>query len=220
VAIDAIQYAMKNREYNLEQFKEQHMLRDINKALAGFQPVEEELVPKDYAIATGNWGCGVFGGMVELKSLEQWLAASQYGRAVQYYAFGDECAKDLELLGKELVSKKKTVGNLWDLLTKYNNCLQNNDGQSAGRIGSLFQFIKNEIQNENNVMPVQFSNNPYESSNTSLPFNPQSRHDINEKPHSVNNQSDHVIDMPQVKVHKSFWDNCKGHNQFSCCICL
>ena len=28
-------------------------------------------------IATGNWGCGAFGGDVELKSLLQWIAASQ-----------------------------------------------------------------------------------------------------------------------------------------------
>lgn len=28
-------------------------------------------------IATGNWGCGAFGGDVELKTLLQWIAASQ-----------------------------------------------------------------------------------------------------------------------------------------------
>ena len=33
------------------------------------------------AVATGNWGCGVFGGNVQLKSLLQLLAASKVGRA-------------------------------------------------------------------------------------------------------------------------------------------
>lgn len=28
-------------------------------------------------IATGNWGCGAFGGDPELKAIIQWLAASQ-----------------------------------------------------------------------------------------------------------------------------------------------
>jgi len=28
-------------------------------------------------IATGNWGCGAFGGDPEIKSIIQWLAASQ-----------------------------------------------------------------------------------------------------------------------------------------------
>lgn len=31
----------------------------------------------DVGIATGNWGCGAFGGDPELKSVIQWLAASQ-----------------------------------------------------------------------------------------------------------------------------------------------
>ncbi len=42
-------------------------------------------------IATGNWGCGAFGGDPQLKSLIQWLAASQAGcPAVYYYTFGDQ----------------------------------------------------------------------------------------------------------------------------------
>lgn len=28
-------------------------------------------------VATGNWGCGAFGGDLQLKSIIQWLAASQ-----------------------------------------------------------------------------------------------------------------------------------------------
>lgn len=28
-------------------------------------------------ISTGNWGCGAFGGDPEIKSMIQWLAASQ-----------------------------------------------------------------------------------------------------------------------------------------------
>lgn len=28
-------------------------------------------------VATGNWGCGAFGGDPELKAIIQWLAASQ-----------------------------------------------------------------------------------------------------------------------------------------------
>lgn len=31
----------------------------------------------DIGIATGNWGCGAFGGDPEIKSMIQWLAASQ-----------------------------------------------------------------------------------------------------------------------------------------------
>lgn len=31
----------------------------------------------DTGIATGNWGCGAFGGDPQVKSIIQWLAASQ-----------------------------------------------------------------------------------------------------------------------------------------------
>lgn len=41
-------------------------------------------------LATGNWGCGVFGGDPQVKSLLQWVAASQAGlRTIYYYSFGD-----------------------------------------------------------------------------------------------------------------------------------
>jgi len=32
---------------------------------------------EDDGVATGNWGCGAYGGDPELKSLLQWLAVSQ-----------------------------------------------------------------------------------------------------------------------------------------------
>jgi hypothetical protein len=49
-------------------------------------------------IATGNWGCGVFGGNLELKSLLQWLAASQAGRPYMlYFSFQDPRAKRLQV---------------------------------------------------------------------------------------------------------------------------
>lgn len=31
----------------------------------------------EVGIATGNWGCGAFGGDPEVKAIVQWLAASQ-----------------------------------------------------------------------------------------------------------------------------------------------
>lgn len=38
----------------------------------------QSLINEDsIGIATGNWGCGAFGGDPELKTIIQWLAASQ-----------------------------------------------------------------------------------------------------------------------------------------------
>lgn len=40
-------------------------------------------------LATGNWGCGAFGGDPQLKSLLQLMASSQARRNMLYLTFGD-----------------------------------------------------------------------------------------------------------------------------------
>nr|XP_023912460.1 poly(ADP-ribose) glycohydrolase 1-like isoform X2 [Quercus suber] len=50
-------------------------------------------------IVTGNWGCGAFGGDPELKTIIQWLAASQ--------------------VTQWILSQKWTVGDLWNMLVEY-----------------------------------------------------------------------------------------------------
>eukprot|EP00897_Mesotaenium_endlicherianum_P001263 jgi/Mesen1/1164/ME000124S00198 len=50
-------------------------------------------------VATGNWGCGAFGGDVELKSMLQWLAASQVTLWIQAEGW--------------------QVGDLWAALAEY-----------------------------------------------------------------------------------------------------
>ncbi|KAF2325640.1 hypothetical protein GH714_031566 [Hevea brasiliensis] len=52
-------------------------------------------------IATGNWGCGAFGGDPELKTIIQWLAASQALRpSIFYYTFGIEALSNLDQGGE------------------------------------------------------------------------------------------------------------------------
>lgn len=46
------------------------------------------------AVATGNWGCGVFHGNPQLKVLLQLMAASVAGRSVVYFTFGDAELRD------------------------------------------------------------------------------------------------------------------------------
>ena len=66
--------------------------RDLIKAYVGFNLInfEDEKVEKlEKTIATGNWGCGVFGGDFELKFIQQWLAATYAGvKKLYYYTFG------------------------------------------------------------------------------------------------------------------------------------
>ena len=66
VAIDAL---IAHNAHN--QFSIAKMMREIVKSYTGFS-VPESLLGRSYTkISTGNWGCGMFGGFVPLKSMLQ-----------------------------------------------------------------------------------------------------------------------------------------------------
>ncbi|XP_047465949.1 poly(ADP-ribose) glycohydrolase [Mugil cephalus] len=114
VAIDALQF----RSF-LEQFHPERINRELNKAYCGFARPEE---PSQNlaAVATGNWGCGVFGGDTRLKALLQMLAAAEAGRDVAYFTFGDkQLMTDVHKMHSFLTRKKVTVGEVYDLLGLY-----------------------------------------------------------------------------------------------------
>ncbi|XP_017241973.1 poly(ADP-ribose) glycohydrolase 1 isoform X1 [Daucus carota subsp. sativus] len=73
-------------------------------------------------IATGNWGCGAFGGDPELKTIIQWLAASQASRPfISYYTFGIDKLQSLDQVTRWIMSQKWTVGDLWNMLIEYSS---------------------------------------------------------------------------------------------------
>ncbi|KAJ6420379.1 hypothetical protein OIU84_027843 [Salix udensis] len=94
------------------------------------------------SIATGNWGCGAFGGDPELKSMIQWLAASQAGRpSVLYYTFGIKSLQNLNQVCQWILSHEWTVGDLWNMLVEYSSQRFNKEtdlGFFAWLLPSLF----------------------------------------------------------------------------------
>ncbi|KAF9125801.1 hypothetical protein BGW39_007142 [Mortierella sp. 14UC] len=116
-AIDALPF--KSEPQRLGQFSESAVLRELNKAIAGFRrsPITssewglcrgEDPSPRGDLIATGNWGCGAFGGHLHLKFLIQLLAASvcagysrveeddDLGRDLIYFTYGlDDLADEI-----------------------------------------------------------------------------------------------------------------------------
>ncbi|KAL3850752.1 hypothetical protein ACJIZ3_012634 [Penstemon smallii] len=131
IAIDALSRPGK-KQYRLD-----YLVRETNKAFCGFlnqdkcqqnqtlfgvngllrddQNNEDEI-----GIATGNWGCGAFGGDPEVKAVIQWLAASEARRPfILYYTFGLEQLEKLQLIVQWIVSQKWTVGELWNILVEY-----------------------------------------------------------------------------------------------------
>lgn len=60
VAIDALKY-----RYLKVQFEEKNINRELRKSYVGF--ASQVLGQRHPLIATGNWGCGAFGGDKQLK---------------------------------------------------------------------------------------------------------------------------------------------------------
>lgn len=105
VAIDAMDYRGRDPR---EQYRDAAMLRELTKARTGFLSDGRAL-----PVATGNWGCGVFGGNPVLKALLQWIAASREGRSVDYFSFGDSRIDVLEPLVEAQRKGGGTVGSLF-----------------------------------------------------------------------------------------------------------
>ncbi len=87
--------------------------RELTKAWIGFTPGPDG---RRSAIATGNWGCGAFGGDLQLKAVIQWLAASANGRTVHYHPYGDRRLGDLS--GFVQVCARWTSGRLYRSLDR------------------------------------------------------------------------------------------------------
>ncbi|KAM6963969.1 poly(ADP-ribose) glycohydrolase [Tautogolabrus adspersus] len=139
VAIDALQF--KNF---LEQFHPQRINRELNKAYCGFARPEDQS-QNLAAVATGNWGCGVFGGDTRLKALLQMLAAAEAGRDVAYFTFGDsKLMTDVHNMHSFLTRRKMSVGKVYDLLGQYyssvcKSCLSRRPDVS------LYSFIYQQV---------------------------------------------------------------------------
>ncbi|KAG6935551.1 poly(ADP-ribose) glycohydrolase [Chelydra serpentina] len=140
VAIDAFHF----RRF-LDQFVPEKIRRELNKAYCGFA---RPAVPPQHlsAIATGNWGCGAFGGDSRLKALIQILAAAEAGRDVVYFTFGDaELMRDIYSMHTFLTEKGQSVGDVYRLLLRY----YNEECRSCSTPGpdvKLYPFIYNTLE--------------------------------------------------------------------------
>uniref|UniRef100_A0A8D0FG26 poly(ADP-ribose) glycohydrolase n=1 Tax=Strix occidentalis caurina TaxID=311401 RepID=A0A8D0FG26_STROC len=136
VAIDAFHF----RRF-LDQFGPEKIRRELNKAYCGFSRPN---VPPQHlsAIATGNWGCGAFGGDSRLKALIQILAAAEAGRDVVYFTFGDvELMRDIYSMHTFLCEK----GDIYRLLLRYYN-EECRSCSTSGPDVKLYSFIYNTIE--------------------------------------------------------------------------
>ncbi|XP_042908512.1 poly(ADP-ribose) glycohydrolase isoform X2 [Parasteatoda tepidariorum] len=115
VAMDATHFRSTN-----EQYKSFRIERELNKAFSGFY---EDANPENLsAVATGNWGCGAFNGNPLLKFLIQLIAASEAGRDMVYFTFGNRTLKrELQDIYDLVTEKNINVGDMWKLIMNYSN---------------------------------------------------------------------------------------------------
>lgn len=126
VAIDAMDLRMRNFD---EQYEATSIVRELTKSWAGFGIAEAPA-----SVATGNWGCGAFGGDAELKSVLQWLACSRAGKTINYFPFDNEDVfRSFPELAALLVSSCASVKDVASFLF------------DALRPGSVYQQIQSEF---------------------------------------------------------------------------
>eukprot|EP01083_Nonionella_stella_P025695 70798_1 len=118
VAMDALVCFSDNFE-TINQYKEPLMLREINKCYVAFRFGYDR--NDKYIISTGNFGCGAFGGDLQLKSMLQWIASIMASkRDVEYYSFNHPQAKLLQnVVDVCSLQKHFTVKDLWTILTQH-----------------------------------------------------------------------------------------------------
>lgn len=103
------------------QFSREMMVREMVKVYAAcagdhYLADKERRDGRKIPFATGNWGCGAFGGDPQLKAILQWLAASAQGRGIVYYPFGDQRVAELQTVIKAIQQQDLSIGQLWNLL--------------------------------------------------------------------------------------------------------
>ncbi|XP_053678093.1 poly(ADP-ribose) glycohydrolase [Anopheles nili] len=132
VGIDALRV-----QPDVNQFSEEAMKRELAKAYVGFR---HELIDCPApGIATGNWGCGAFGGDTQLKALLQLMAACVAGRPLLYFTCNDGALHEqLVSMYKFLVTRRISVRSLFQVLMSY---AENNLHGKADLYGYVYQHL-------------------------------------------------------------------------------
>ncbi|XP_052739687.1 poly(ADP-ribose) glycohydrolase [Bicyclus anynana] len=123
-----------------EQYTKEMVDRELNKAYVGFSFYSRQEGMNYPGVATGNWGCGAFGGNARLKSLLQLMSCVVAARPISYYTFGDEELRvDIVRVYNMLVENNVTVGDLYKYILQF--C------ESDVERTTLYGYLEDRIQN-------------------------------------------------------------------------
>ncbi len=127
-----------------DQFAHARMVRELVKAYTGLG-----YRPPTYSsdgVATGNWGCGVYGGNVGLKAMLQWLAVSCLPgkQTLHYYTFGGVDGEALASIVALMTAARVTPAQLWTWLHEYTKPRRHVAIEYSAI--ELFDFIRERIE--------------------------------------------------------------------------
>eukprot|EP00922_Rhytidocystis_sp_ex-Travisia-forbesii_P006826 GHVS01009965.1.p1 GENE.GHVS01009965.1~~GHVS01009965.1.p1 ORF type:complete len:470 (+),score=63.39 GHVS01009965.1:479-1888(+) len=146
--LDAEDYRRQSQQM---QFHPQRMMRDLVKLYAALKepdPPPMKLMSTDSSrlpFATGNWGCGAFGGDCQLKFLLQWMGCVACGRKLHYYTFKHRDLIGLSQMVDQICRCETTVGQLFGWLIKGYN-------EKSLRHGSVFAHITSSVGDSTQAM--------------------------------------------------------------------
>jgi len=120
-------------------FSPAYNLRDVYKAFLGFKG--------HTSISSGRWGCGVFGGQVDHKMLQQIIAAKAAGcKVLHLSAFKDTaCQKDGMRIAE--YCRGRSVAELYGLLMRYSS--------ARGRVVHFLDSLKADEACDHKQAPSQ-----------------------------------------------------------------
>eukprot|EP01112_Ceratiomyxa_fruticulosa_P009743 TRINITY_DN2553_c0_g2_i1.p1 TRINITY_DN2553_c0_g2~~TRINITY_DN2553_c0_g2_i1.p1 ORF type:complete len:463 (-),score=100.62 TRINITY_DN2553_c0_g2_i1:1896-3284(-) len=111
-AIDAIPSRIRT-----DQFQHEIMKREIMKFYIGIMGEGDSLAP----CASGRWGCGAFGGDLELKFIQQVIGCGAAKRPLVFMTFGDPKQQaNCESLYQHLLKQNIHTGQLFNALLQFN----------------------------------------------------------------------------------------------------
>jgi len=140
-AMDAIDYNPDHYsdQKAAHQYTNNHCERDLNKVFTAIMspyPLPGPL-PE---FATGNWGCGAFGGDNHLKFLQQLMAARHAERGVIYCCFDRKDLKDdFESMWRWMFTHRTTVGQVMRLIGNFAKDLKDHDDEFPY---TFFEYFK------------------------------------------------------------------------------
>lgn len=137
VAIDALSFSHST---STQQYHEELILREMNKASIGFK---HRLTTPAPGVATGNWGCGAFGGDPHLKALIQLMVCAHHSRPLAYFTFGNcQLRDDLHVLWLLFRAHGTTVRQLWILVCCY---------KKSGGKRTFYEYVLEKLRKLHNV---------------------------------------------------------------------